>query len=504
MAYDIFSLLRERVLAALRHAVPDLPDDIAARVEVTLPREAAHGDAATNAALVAAKPARRNPRDLAAALAAALPDDMVAAAEAAGPGFVNLRLHPPALHAQLPEILRTGEAYGDSALGAGLPVNVEYVSANPTGPMHVGHCRGAVVGDALANLLRKAGFAVTKEYYINDAGAQVVALAWAAYWRYLQALGTPLAEQDFAEEVPGGLQYRGDYLVAVGEALAERYGASLAGPGGTIAAPDLWLDTVRDFTVAAMLAGIREDLELARRATGCFHERAGAGRGRCHRCRHRAVARTGPDLRRRARAAQGQAAGGLGAAPADAVPRGAVRRRRRPSAAQIRRQQHVFCQRHRLPRRQVAARCGADDRHLGRRSRRLCRAHAGGGARARRAVGYRALPDRACDEGRPAAAHVQAQPAPTSPCATCSTKSGRDAVRFTMLTRKSDAQMEFDIDAAVAQTRDNPVFYVQYAHARCAQRAARSPRKCSAPRRPPMRRWPGWRSAASPTRPNLP
>ena len=128
--------------------------------------------------------------------------------------------------------------------------------------MHIGHCRGAVVGDALANLLAKSGHAVTKEYYINDAGAQVTALAWAAYWRYLQAIGTPLTEAQFADEVPGGLQYRGEYLIPVGERLAEQYGASLAQPDGTIAAPEVWLDIVRDFTIAAMMQEVREDLLL--------------------------------------------------------------------------------------------------------------------------------------------------------------------------------------------------------------------------------------------------
>ena len=151
-------------------------------------------------------------------------------AEPAGPGFVNIRLRPDALRAVLPAILRAGEAYGDSHGGAGPPVNVEYVSANPTGPMHVGHCRGAVVGDALANLLAKAGFAVTKEYYINDAGNQVAALAWAAYWRYLQALGTTLTEEEFAAAVPGGLQYAATTCPGRRGAGAQ-HGAALAGPG---------------------------------------------------------------------------------------------------------------------------------------------------------------------------------------------------------------------------------------------------------------------------------
>ena len=131
----------------------------------------------------------------------------------------------------------------------GISINVEYVSANPTGPMHIGHCRGAVVGDALANLLTKAGYRVTKEYYINDAGAQVIALAWAAYLRYLQAIGSPITEEIFAQEVPGGLQYRGEYLVDVGRILAERYQVSLATPELGIASPELWLDTVKDITI---------------------------------------------------------------------------------------------------------------------------------------------------------------------------------------------------------------------------------------------------------------
>ncbi len=142
--------------------------------------------------------------------------DGVAAVAAAGPGFVNITLHPGVLRAVLPVVLGAGEAYGQSQVGRGVRVNVEYVSANPTGPMHVGHCRGAVVGDALANLMAKAGFDVTKEFYINDAGNQVKALAWAAYWRYLQVLGTTMAQDDFSALAPGGLQYQGEYLIPVG------------------------------------------------------------------------------------------------------------------------------------------------------------------------------------------------------------------------------------------------------------------------------------------------
>src|SRR3984885_14305281 len=261
MTQDLYATMRDTVLAALRDIVPDLPDDIATRVEVTPAREPAHGDMATNAALVAAKLARQPPAKLAAALVAALQArPRITEAAAAGPGFVNLRLDPAAFRALLPQILRAAEAYGDSATGAGTRINVEYVSANPTGPLHIGHCRGAVVGDALANLLAKTGHAVTKEYYINDAGAQVTALAWAAYWRFLQAIGTPLSEEEFSNEIPGGLQYRGEYLVPVGEQLAAIHGASLALPDLGIAAPEGWLDIVRDFTIDAMLQEIREDL----------------------------------------------------------------------------------------------------------------------------------------------------------------------------------------------------------------------------------------------------
>ncbi len=222
MARDVYALMREIVVTAVRGVVPDVPDEIVARIEVTPPRDPSHGDMATNAALVAAKAARQPPAKLAAAICEYLRQAAgVVEASAAGPGFVNLRLNAAMFRALLPDILRTGEGYGDSRSGNGTRINVEYVSANPTGPMHIGHCRGAVVGDALANLLIKAGYDVTKEYYINDAGAQVTALAWAAYWRYLQAIGTPLSEADFSEEVPGGLQYRGEYLIPIGERLAE-------------------------------------------------------------------------------------------------------------------------------------------------------------------------------------------------------------------------------------------------------------------------------------------
>src|SRR5690348_10026734 len=231
MTDDIYAKIRSDVVDIARSRFPSLPAAIIRKVEVSLPRDPKHGDASSNVALILAGTVHEPAPVLSAAIAADLiirPNYL--AATSAGPGFINIRLDPGFICEQLRNVLRAGTAFGDSTVGNGARVNVEYVSANPTGPMHIGHCRGAVVGDALANLLAKAGYDVTKEFYINDAGAQVTALAWAAYWRYLQAIGTPISEADFSDEVPGGLQYRGEYLIPIGQRLAELYGTSLALP----------------------------------------------------------------------------------------------------------------------------------------------------------------------------------------------------------------------------------------------------------------------------------
>ena len=220
-----------------------------ARVAVEPPRDPAHGDVATNAAMVLAKDAKTNPRHLAAQLVGPLSEiEGVESAEVAGPGFINLRMVPGFWHARLGDLLRAGEDYGTSNIGGGEPVNVEYVSANPTGPMHVGHGRGAVVGDALANLLAKSGYKVTREYYINDAGAQVDALARSAYLRYREALGEEIGP------IREGL-YPGEYLREVGAALAERDGDRWLG-----LEESKWLPDVREFAIAAMMDIIRDDL----------------------------------------------------------------------------------------------------------------------------------------------------------------------------------------------------------------------------------------------------
>ncbi len=466
MSDDIFADLRARVLDALRAVVPDLGHEVAARVEVTPTRDPAHGDMATNAAMLAAKPARRKPQEIAAELAVILArDPMVAAAEPAGPGFVNLRLHASAFQAVLPAILRAGEAFGDSAVGQAVAVNVEYVSANPTGPLHVGHCRGAVVGDALANLLARAGYVVTKEYVINDAGGQVTALAWAAYWRYLQAVGSPVDADAVASVAPGGLQYRGDYLIPVGEALRREFGASLAGEGLGIAEPSLWLATVRDRAVAMMMADIRDDLALL----GVRHDVFSS---------ERALVEAGAaDVTIARLAALGLIYEGTLEPPKGKTPDDWEAR-----------EQTLF----------RATRFGDDvDRPLRKsdgsntyfandiayHADKMARGaqvmidvwgadH--GGYVSRMTAATRALGGR-LDIVLCQIVHVLKDGEPVRMSKRAGTyitlrdlieEAGRDAVRFTMLTRKADAQMEFDIARAVAQTRENPVFYVQYAHAR--------------------------------------
>src|SRR6185436_2612329 len=219
------------------------------RVVVEPPRDATHGDMATNAAMVLAREAGTKPRDLAEKIAEKLrADDLVASVEVAGPGFINLTLKPQVWADELRTVLRENASYGKSGIGAGAKVNVEYVSANPTGPMHVGHCRGAVFGDALANLLKFAGYEVTREYYINDAGAQVDALARSGFLRYREALGEDIGA------IPEGL-YPGDYVKQVGEELKTDYGDEL------LKKPESeWKPIVRERAINIMMADIRNDL----------------------------------------------------------------------------------------------------------------------------------------------------------------------------------------------------------------------------------------------------
>lgn len=249
--YTAFTAKVNEALDALEAAGTLPPGTPRGNVSVEPPRDASHGDLATNAAMVLAKPAKTNPRALAEAIVRELAaDPQIASAEIAGPGFINLRLTDDNWLRELAAIAAMGADYGRSAMGRGTRVNVEYVSANPTGPMHMGHCRGAVVGDALASLLEWAGHAVTREYYVNDAGGQVDTLARSAHLRYLEALGEDIGE------IPAGL-YPGEYLVPVGQHLVSEYGEKYR------AAPEEdWLLMFRAAAVEAMMDMIRGDLAM--------------------------------------------------------------------------------------------------------------------------------------------------------------------------------------------------------------------------------------------------
>ncbi|MGI9353958.1 MAG: arginine--tRNA ligase, partial [Rhizobiaceae bacterium] len=247
---NIFKMFEQRIQKHVEELdLPGIDPVVLQRVAVELPRDPAHGDLATNAAMILAKPSGTNPREIAARLADAIAlDDDVANAEVAGPGFINIRLVNGFWRKHLADILEAGRAYGGGETGNDAKVNVEYVSANPTGPMHVGHCRGAVVGDVLANLLQFAGYDVTREYYINDAGGQINVLARSVYLRYCEALGEDIGN------IPDGL-YPGDYLVPVGRQLAQEHGDKLLAMDESE-----WLPIVQNASIDAMMDLIKGDL----------------------------------------------------------------------------------------------------------------------------------------------------------------------------------------------------------------------------------------------------
>jgi arginyl-tRNA synthetase len=458
---NLFATVRGWVLEALD---PGLPAELLARVEVTPTKDSTHGDMASNAAMVVAKALGKPPRDIAASLAAALAARPgIAKAEPAGPGFLNITLQPDLLLSQLPIILGAGEAYG--AGGVKTRVNVEYVSANPTGPLHVGHCRGAVVGDALANLLSKAGYQVTKEYYVNDAGAQVIALARSVYFRYLQALDLPAKADEYAASVPGGLQYGGEYLVPVGFELAEQYNDKF------VDAPEsVWLTQIREFAVAKMLDLIREDLA----ALGVTHdvfssERALVDAG--------GVERGLQSLRDKGLIYRGTLEPPKGKAPEDYEPREQELFRATDFGDDIDRPiaksdgSYTYFANDIAYHADKMARgfdamidvWGADHGGYIKRMQAAVRALAGDSPARLDILTCQIV--RVMKDGEPV--RMSKRAGTFVELRDLIDEVGPDAVRFIMLMRKPDAQMEFDLNAAVAQTRDNPVFYVQYAHARC-------------------------------------
>jgi len=461
---NLFAEARAWVLQDIFSLLPELPEDVRSKIEVTPTREAAHGDMATNAALVAAKPSGRSPRDIAGALAEHLTARPgIATAEPAGPGFVNITLDPALLLAQIPTILAAGEAYG-TAPAREQKINVEYVSANPTGPLHVGHCRGAVVGDALANLLGKAGYAITKEYYVNDAGAQVVALARSVYARYLEALDLSGHARTYAESVAGGIQYGGDYLVPLGFELAARYDDKFAD------APEAeWLDNFRDFAVDKMLALIREDLA----ALGVVHDVFSSERALVE---NGGVERGLQKLRDRGLIYRGILEPPKGKTPEDWEPREQELFRSTDFGDDVDRPVKKSDGSNTYFANDIAYHADKMARGFDAMIDVWGADH--GGYVKRMTAAVKALGDgkASLDIVLCQIVRVMKNGAPVRMSKRAGTfvelkdlidEVGADAVRFIMLMRKSDAQMEFDLNAAVAQTRDNPVFYVQYAHARC-------------------------------------
>ena len=425
-------------------------------VAVEPPRDPAHGDLATNAAMVLAKGAGTNPRALAELIVPKLVVlDEIAGAEVAGPGFINMRLAPDLWRQELRMIRAMGGDYGRIDIGKGERVNVEYVSANPTGPMHMGHCRGAVIGDALASLLEFAGYAVTREYYVNDAGGQVDILARSAWLRYREALGEDIGE------IPDGL-YPGDYLKPVGAHLAGLFGARYAD-----AQESEWLELFRSETVAAMLELIRSDLALLGIHHDLFASEAEVQASG-------AVERTLEALRARGLIYQGTLEAPKGETPDDWEPVELTLFRAtrfgddqdRPmkksdgswtyfgadSAYHLQKAEHAD---------HLINIWGAD--------------HAGTVKRIRAAV--TALTDGRVDLDIKLVQMVRLFRAGEAirmgkrlgnfvTLADMVREVGKDVVRFIMLTRRSDAPLDFDFAKVVEASKDNPVFYVQYAHAR--------------------------------------
>jgi arginyl-tRNA synthetase len=459
---NIFAVVLDKISAANQELVAEglLPDGIdQSRVQVEPPREAAHGDMASNAAMVLAKDAGKKPRELAEALAAKLRgDDIVAKVEVAGPGFINLTLKPSVWSQALHAVLCAGADYGRSSVGAGAPVNVEYVSANPTGPMHVGHCRGAVFGDALANLLDAAGFAVTREYYVNDAGAQVDVLARSAYLRYREALGEDIGE------IPEGL-YPGDYLKPVGAAIAAEHGRSLLN-----LPEERWLPLVRDRAITMMMAAIRDDLAaLNVRHDVFFSERSLIEGPRD------LVAATIDDLRRQGYVFEGRLAPPKGAPVEDWEDREQTLFRATQFGDDVDRPLKKSDGTYTYFASDIAYHKSKFDRGFHSMIDVWGADHGGYVKRMQAAV--KAVSDGKADldvkivqlvkllrAGQPIKMSKRSGEFVT--LAEVVHEVGRDAARFMMLYRKNDAVLDFDLAKVIEQSRDNPVFYVQYGHAR--------------------------------------
>ena len=456
---NLFSEIRALVLAALEKMTADgeLPTGLSFdAVAVEPPRDPLHGDMATNAAMVLAKPSGRKPREIADLLAAALRQDMrITAADVAGPGFLNLRLAPEVWQSLVKDVLEHGQSFGRSSVGAGQRVNVEYVSANPTGPLHVGHTRGAVFGDALASLLDYAGYAVTREYYINDGGAQVDVLARSVYLRYLEAHGRQVAFEDGT--------YPGDYLIPVGQALKDKVGAEFIDKG-----EQFWLADVREFASTAMMEMIREDLALLGvKMDYFFSEKSLYGTGR--------IESTIDKLRAKGLIYEGVLEPPKGKKPEDWEPREQTLFKSTDHGDDVDRPVMKSDGSWTYFAPDIAYHSDKVDRGFDLLIDILGADHGGYVKRMKAAVS--ALSDgnvplevkltqlvRLYKDGEPFKMSKRAGTFVT--LRDVIDQVGADVTRFVMLTRKNDAPLDFDFDKVLEQSRENPVFYVQYAHAR--------------------------------------
>jgi arginyl-tRNA synthetase len=452
----IFARMLARVNAATASVLGDVDQS---RVVVEPPRDKTHGDMATNAAMVLAKDAGKKPRELAEAIAEKLrAEALIEKVDIAGPGFINLTLKPSVWIDELRTVLVQGSRYGTSAIGKSEKVNVEYVSANPTGPMHVGHCRGAVFGDALAALLKFSGFDVTREYYINDAGAQVDVLARSAFLRYREALGEDIGP------IPDGL-YPGDYLKPVGVALATEFGHALKQKPD-----DEWLPVVRRKAIDMMMEMIREDLAaLNVRHDVFFSERSLIESGKDE------VATTIAALRKQNEVYEGRLPPPKGAPVEDWEDREQTLFRSTDFGDDVDRPlkksdgsytyfaSDIAYHKSKFDRgfRNMIDVWGAD--HGGYIKRMQAAVKAVSGKKAELDVKIVQLV-RLFRAGEPVKMSKRSGDFVT--LREVVDEVGRDAVRFMMLYRKNDAVLDFDLAKVIEQSRDNPVFYVQYGHAR--------------------------------------
>lgn len=456
---NLFAQMRDLVIATLTQMVTEglLPDGLSFdAITVEPPRDATHGDMATNAAMVLAKPSGQKPRVIADALAARLmADGRVDSADVAGPGFLNLRLGSSVWQGVVAQVLAEGAAYGASSYGQGRSVNVEFVSANPTGPLHVGHVRGAVFGDALARLLAFAGHKVTKEYYINDGGAQVDVLARSVYLRYLEAHGRPVAFEDGT--------YPGDYLIPVGEALKDKIG-----DGWLDASEDVWLEQARDFTTDAMMKMIRTDLaDLGVEMDMFYSEKSLYGTGR--------IEAALEDLHAKGLIYEGKLDPPKGKLPEDWEAREQTLFRSTAHGDDVDRPVKKSDGSWTYFAPDIAYHFDKVSRGFDALIDVFGADHGGYVKRMKAAVS--ALSDgkvsldvkliqlvKLMKDGQEFKMSKRAGTFVT--LRDVLDMVGADVTRFVMLTRKNDAPLEFDFDKVREQSKDNPVFYVQYAHAR--------------------------------------